>query len=89
MESEITEVLRESEYHVIGLKTRSLWVTLTSTLFKYLGGKTKHKDKKIISDKNGQNASVCLVSQISYSFFLQLIALLATNTEKKINYLLA
>ena len=26
----ITEVVRESAYHVISLKTRSLWVTLTS-----------------------------------------------------------
>ena len=26
----ITEVVRESVYHVISLKTRSLWVTLTS-----------------------------------------------------------
>ena len=26
----ITDVVRESAYHVIGLKTRSLWVTLTS-----------------------------------------------------------
>ena len=26
----ITEVVRESAYHVIDLKTRSLWVTLTS-----------------------------------------------------------